>query len=471
MNRRSEYSGYGNERPRQLPEGSYDDEYRSRRRGRIESLQGDEDFEPRSNERYGGPQRQRPDEYGRDHERGYGQVSRGETEGRVRTIGREQSEPWGFGEHDSERPLGAGRNYAGASRLAHEFDPYRLQAGASYDAGPVLLRQGYGRPHGGYGGPGRGFDEGGATRYEPRYGYEPNAHRGSSRFGLRESQNPENFGRAYAPGGYRGDEPGSYGNRSYGVEFGHLPSAREYGSDDGDIYGYRSPHYGRTPQLSGEQRRPTYARGYAGERDAYGDFGVRSQSSRGTEQPRGNPAYGSYAYGAASYGPGSDVGDSNYPDPGPSTGRSRLQGASGDALGYRYGTGFSGRGPKGYTRSDERIREDISERLSDDPAIDASDITLEVKDGKVTLTGQVEARWIKHSVEDMVDRCAGVREIDNRLGVAPASSSASVRSGSPMAAGAASPLGTEGSEGAANRGAGSSTIPTSPPASGSTRKN
>jgi hypothetical protein len=29
--------------------------------------------------------------------------------------------------------------------------------------------------------------------------------------------------------------------------------------------------------------------------------------------------------------------------------------------------GFAGRGPKGYQRSDERIREDICERLADDP--------------------------------------------------------------------------------------------------------
>src|SRR5690606_19937537 len=33
-----------------------------------------------------------------------------------------------------------------------------------------------------------------------------------------------------------------------------------------------------------------------------------------------------------------------------------------------------GKGPRNYTRSDDRIKEDINDRLSDDPFIDASDI-------------------------------------------------------------------------------------------------
>ena len=37
-----------------------------------------------------------------------------------------------------------------------------------------------------------------------------------------------------------------------------------------------------------------------------------------------------------------------------------------------------GRGPKGYTRSDERIREDVNDRLSDDPFVDASEIEVMV---------------------------------------------------------------------------------------------
>src|SRR5437867_195160 len=45
--------------------------------------------------------------------------------------------------------------------------------------------------------------------------------------------------------------------------------------------------------------------------------------------------------------------------------------------------GFRGVGPKGYLRSDERLTEVICERLTDDARIDASDITVAVRDGKV----------------------------------------------------------------------------------------
>ncbi|MCL6710778.1 BON domain-containing protein [Pseudomonas sp. R2.Fl] len=79
---------------------------------------------------------------------------------------------------------------------------------------------------------------------------------------------------------------------------------------------------------------------------------------------------------------------------------------------------FRGRGPRGYTRSDERIGEDIHERLTDDPMLDAGDITVEVHEGQVTLGGQVEQRWLKHHAEDLVDACSGVRGIRNDLRVA-----------------------------------------------------
>jgi len=74
----------------------------------------------------------------------------------------------------------------------------------------------------------------------------------------------------------------------------------------------------------------------------------------------------------------------------------------------REGSHF-GRGPKGYTRSDERIREDLSERLHDDHDVDASEVSIVVKDGEVTLTGTVENRRQKHRVEDIADAVSGVK--------------------------------------------------------------
>jgi hypothetical protein len=72
--------------------------------------------------------------------------------------------------------------------------------------------------------------------------------------------------------------------------------------------------------------------------------------------------------------------------------------------------------PKGYTRSDERIQEDICERLSYS-GLPVGEVSVEVSQGRVTLDGMVSARPIKHAIEDYVDDCMGVQEIDNRIKV------------------------------------------------------
>jgi hypothetical protein len=77
----------------------------------------------------------------------------------------------------------------------------------------------------------------------------------------------------------------------------------------------------------------------------------------------------------------------------------------------------SGRGPRGYRRSDERIREDINDRLTDHDEIDAEDIDVKVSDGEVTLTGTVDSRWTKRMAEDAVYEVSGVSEVTNQLRV------------------------------------------------------
>jgi BON domain len=76
-----------------------------------------------------------------------------------------------------------------------------------------------------------------------------------------------------------------------------------------------------------------------------------------------------------------------------------------------------GGGPKGYQRSDERLREDISERLMESHYIDSSDVSVEVRGAKVVLEGTVPSRQMKHAIEDLVDVCPGVQDIDNRVRV------------------------------------------------------
>lgn len=74
-----------------------------------------------------------------------------------------------------------------------------------------------------------------------------------------------------------------------------------------------------------------------------------------------------------------------------------------------------GKGPKGYTRSDERIREDICDRLSDDDEVDARDITVTVKNAEVTLEGTVNDRRSKHRAEDVAESVSGVKDVSNHL--------------------------------------------------------
>src|SRR5204863_452373 len=94
----------------------------------------------------------------------------------------------------------------------------------------------------------------------------------------------------------------------------------------------------------------------------------------------------------------------------------------GDNLGRQHGLlGLGGqrknRGPKGYTRSDERIREDLSDRLMDDDYIDSSEVEIVVSQGVVTLTGTVEERRMKHAIEDIADSIRGVSDVVNNIRV------------------------------------------------------
>jgi osmotically-inducible protein OsmY len=85
-----------------------------------------------------------------------------------------------------------------------------------------------------------------------------------------------------------------------------------------------------------------------------------------------------------------------------------------------------GKGPKEYRRSDERIREDVCDRLSDDAYIDASDIEVRVSNGEVILDGTIDNRNSKRRAEDIIESIAGVSNVQNNLRVGqsmPASSS------------------------------------------------
>lgn len=77
------------------------------------------------------------------------------------------------------------------------------------------------------------------------------------------------------------------------------------------------------------------------------------------------------------------------------------------------------RGPKGYKRSDERIREDVSDRLSEQDSFDPSEIEVAVANGEVTLTGSVRHRHEKFLAEEISDDVSGVTDVHNQLRVRP----------------------------------------------------
>lgn len=81
------------------------------------------------------------------------------------------------------------------------------------------------------------------------------------------------------------------------------------------------------------------------------------------------------------------------------------------------GKNFRGVGPKTPQRSDERLHEDLCERLTHDEEIDASDLSVEVKSGTVILTGTVPTRWMKYLVEELAENLAGVYEVENKVKV------------------------------------------------------
>ncbi|WP_262029422.1 BON domain-containing protein [Microvirga sp. Mcv34] len=76
-----------------------------------------------------------------------------------------------------------------------------------------------------------------------------------------------------------------------------------------------------------------------------------------------------------------------------------------------------GRGPKGYQRSDARIMEDVNDRLTEDPHIDASEIEVRVENREITLTGTVNSRFEKRHAEDLAESVSGVAHVQNNLRV------------------------------------------------------
>lgn len=239
-------------------------------------------------------------------------------------------------------------------------------------------------------------------------GYNPSRDdhdfRGGSRFDERSS-----YDRGYAQGDYgRGDQSGRAWNddtrfrerlgsaRPDWGRAGEYDRGREWGGGDsrsqntlrgGWSSSRQQPYYGAQGNFGGSQEGSRdYARDW--DRDYPRDRAIRSYDARDSQQRDE-----------------SDWGE-------------QLRHTGHQLIG-RVKRAF--RGPKGYKRSDERIREDVNDRLAQQDEFDPSEIEVRVENGEVTLTGSVRSRHEKFRAEEIADDVSGVHDVHNqlRLGTQP----------------------------------------------------
>jgi len=218
-----------------------------------------------------------------------------------------------------------------------------------------------------------------------------------------------------ARGGYGGRAREASGRDRWSERNGYGPGGRSF--DDGGRGGGWSP---RSEGYGGQG----YGRQDYGGAQAYGAQGYAGGTTgghgwRGSSYERGMG--GDYGRG---YGYQRERGASSGGGFGGQTADPYTQSvADGDFGGWRKNIGeggeHRGRGPKGYQRSDERIREDVSDRLSDDSWLDASQIEVAVKDCEVTLSGTVPDREAKRRAEDLAEQVSGVKHVQVNLRVQP----------------------------------------------------
>lgn len=233
---------------------------------------------------------------------------------------------------------------------------------------------------------------------------------------------------------------------TYGGARRRAPGGYDRGRDEGDYGGYSGRYRGNYGISSGSRRNSDY--NYGDDRRSFGYGRIETDYMRygaGSDLNDDDYSYGGrdydHSYGSERYGSRSDHGRYNR---GYETYGRGYEGRRGgeeergwwdrasDEVASWFGDeeaerrrrmdemrerSHRGRGPKNYRRSDERIREDINDRLTDDPYIDASDIEVSVNDRDVVLTGTVESRRVKHRAGDIAESVTGVSNVENRLRV------------------------------------------------------
>lgn len=182
--------------------------------------------------------------------------------------------------------------------------------------------------------------------------------------------------------------------------------------------------YDREPYRRGRPARPgtfgeRYDRGY--------EWRGPSGPDRDIERPSGR-TFGAGYTGTEPAGYAGGTYEGRYGLTGPGIAGGGYGGGYG-SFGERYATerppfesrgreGRRGLGPKTFTRSDERIYDEVCCLLTDSDAVDATNIEVKVEKGEVTLSGTVDSRDQKRRAEDLAEDVRGVKDVLNQIRVA-----------------------------------------------------
>ncbi|HEY0649782.1 BON domain-containing protein [Phenylobacterium sp.] len=79
----------------------------------------------------------------------------------------------------------------------------------------------------------------------------------------------------------------------------------------------------------------------------------------------------------------------------------------------------AGKGPRGWTLRDDRLIEEVSERLMEDRLLDARHVEVSANAGVVTLAGDVPGASDMAHAEMLARQTPGVTSVVNRLQVQP----------------------------------------------------
>jgi hypothetical protein len=258
--------------------------------------------------------------------------------------------------------------------------------------------------------------------------------RGRQSDGRRAGQDPRGTGQAIAHADYRhnSEDDSQHYPRGHNDQGNRRRNDWPGGNDGFGVHNRRGETYGFGSQEDDEFYEDL------GSRERNAGSGNRGGNPYGNQGGHPNREHrGTWHQGRSGEGSrGGSTSPSSYPNYG-----NLDQADMNEALRHAHGNGINrsgkkwepgmksnkGKGPKGFRRSDERIRETINDILTDDDQLDASEIEVSVQDGDVTLSGIVAEKDSKRRAEELVESVSGVSNVENRIRVSKDTSKTGAR--------------------------------------------